>query len=671
MTKSNVSDYRADIDGLRAIAVLIVVAFHAGIPGFSGGYVGVDVFFVISGFLITGHLYKELDSTSTISFVNFYAKRFKRLYPAIFFLLIICILVWGVFFLGAPPDTKSFVRSIRYSIFGLANVFFKNRTGGYFDSSSEEMPLLHFWSLAVEEQFYLIWPMLLILSSKIVVKSKSLKFKVILILSTISVLSYLLTEYLLIKNLQKDAFYYMPARAWELGVGGLLFFIGHRTIPKVSEYKSEVLSIFGIGLIVLSTIAFDSTTRFPGSMALIPVLATALIIYCGCRLLKNRVLVELGVLSYGWYLWHWPFFAFLRIHFMGELPPLGWRILAIMLSLFMAKISLDFVEKPLRSGKWISGINPKIVCLGAVFISGVLAFVSKGLNSIEKKLIPESWEKIVKLVEQKTNAQMGCYGSPKNDKEKNCVINHTTQDTKKFPELIVWGDSHAQAMFPMFEQFAAEEKLKVSLYAEDSLLPLIDVPNIYLKSQVLKDLEPKNLRILKNLPKNKNYSVILVSRWPAYVGEKPISVRDNKMFLNPEGSYSKSLELYQNGLIHTLTQLNLRKARKILIVQAIPEFKFHVLKCSKPERCMSLRSKIVQHGEKVNKIMKEVVSRFQNVKILDPLSVFCDELHCSQIIQDENNNNIPVVLDDDHISIIAAKYLGRRKAEELRWLISP
>ena len=215
-------NYRPDIDGLRAIAVFVVVAYHAGFSGFTGGYVGVDVFFIISGFLITGMLYAEAENTGTISLEYFYAKRFKRLYPALLFVIAITIVAWAIFFLGIPSKTLSFIKSIRYSIFGFANIFFKKNTGGYFDLASEEMPLLHFWSLAVEEQFYFLWPLLILICSKIKFRYLILKNKVLIALSILVVTSFITSEYLILNNRSNEAFYYMHAPAWELGLGGLL-----------------------------------------------------------------------------------------------------------------------------------------------------------------------------------------------------------------------------------------------------------------------------------------------------------------------------------------------------------------------------------------------------------------------------------------------------------------
>ena len=218
-------NYRPDIDGLRAVAVLLVIAYHAHIPGFSGGFVGVDVFFVISGFLITRMLSDEIIETGTVRLGNFYAKRIRRLFPAAAFVLIGCILLWALFLTGVKSDTLAFIKSIKYSVAGLANLYFYQNTGGYFDNASDEMPLLHMWSLAVEEQFYLLWPFLLLLVPR---KSKNhlVRRNLIILLIICVAISFVASAYFVHadENFRSIAFYSMPLRAWELGIGGLLVF---------------------------------------------------------------------------------------------------------------------------------------------------------------------------------------------------------------------------------------------------------------------------------------------------------------------------------------------------------------------------------------------------------------------------------------------------------------
>lgn len=325
------ASYRPDIDGLRAIAVILVIAYHVALPGITGGFVGVDVFFVISGFLITRLLYEELEGTSQIDLARFYARRFKRLFPALLLVIAASVLVWAVFFVGVPDETQLFAESVRYGTFGFANVFFQHNTTGYFDIDAETMPLLHFWSLAVEEQFYLVWPVLLLTCGRFG-SLESLGRRVLIALAVLSITSFVGTEFLLRTGQRPGAFYWMPPRAWELGLGGLVYFARPSFEARWAKHRGLLtsLGLAGIVAIVVSGAVFDERTRFPGTTAALPALATAMIMVAGGvastvvdRFLSRPWMVALGALSYGWYLWHWPLLVFARLHALGGLPPLA------------------------------------------------------------------------------------------------------------------------------------------------------------------------------------------------------------------------------------------------------------------------------------------------------------------------------------------------------------
>jgi len=263
--------YRPDIDGLRAIAILAVIAYHAGIPGFSGGFVGVDVFFVISGFLITRLLIEEARVTGTIHFLGFYSRRMKRLMPA-FFSVVIGTLALILILAPGMEDSIRFANSIKWSMIGFANVFFKKNTGGYFDGASEEMPFLHFWSLAVEEQFYLVWPLLIL---------ACYRKKPGVVLSLLTLMSLVASEALVRNGSSPSAFYLMPFRAWELGLGGLMTFIPLSFSQWIGNFVRNVFSALGLAAIAFSVSAYGTSTLFPGLSAFVPTLGTAFLLLAG------------------------------------------------------------------------------------------------------------------------------------------------------------------------------------------------------------------------------------------------------------------------------------------------------------------------------------------------------------------------------------------------------
>ena len=251
-------NYQPGVDGLRAVAVILVLIFHVGFSGVPGGFVGVDVFFVISGYLITGIIFNQTEK-GTFSYINFMFARIARLYPALIATLIAVFA--GCFILYSPSDFVSVSKSAIYALYSASNIFFAQSVG-YFDTSSEINPLLHTWSLGVEQQFYLVWP--LIIGVAYLVK-KSLVPWVLVIISIASLAS---SQWATI-NMQTEAYYWMPFRVFELSFGGLAFFISRWIKP--SELMKESMMAAGLAMIVSSALLYSSSTQFPGLHAMIPV----------------------------------------------------------------------------------------------------------------------------------------------------------------------------------------------------------------------------------------------------------------------------------------------------------------------------------------------------------------------------------------------------------------
>lgn len=312
-------NYRADIDGLRAVAVMGVVLYHAGL-GVPGGYVGVDIFFVISGFLITGLILKDLERGS-FSMVNFWERRARRIFPALAVVVATCLVVgW---FLMLPFGYLVMAQSAIALTFFASNFQFW-RTADYFGPVAEENLLLHTWSLSVEEQFYLIVPLLM-------VALYSLRKRALLPWAAACgvIVSLVLSEWWL-RHDPSGAFYLLPSRTWELATGSLLAFAR----PFRPAFKPAWIGVFGLLLILFSYLFYSEKTAFPGIAAIPPVLGTALIIWSGNagqtlfhRAVAWQPLVHIGLLSYSLYLWHWPIFALHRLHCRrGSIPDDGRRL---------------------------------------------------------------------------------------------------------------------------------------------------------------------------------------------------------------------------------------------------------------------------------------------------------------------------------------------------------
>lgn len=362
--------YRPEVDGLRALAVVPVILFHAGLPGFGGGFVGVDVFFVISGFLITSIIAAELD-TGRFSVAGFYERRARRILPALFVVLAACLPFAWAWML--PRDLGGFADSLAATAGFASNVLFW-RSADYFDSAAELKPLLHTWSLAVEEQYYLLFPPLLVLLWRLPRRTR------LVLLAAVGVASLALAQWAS-HAAPAAAFYLLPTRGWELLVGSLLALAGPALTAPVrgSGLLAETGGALGLALLAFAVLAFDRQTPFPGAWALVPTLGAALLIVCATprtvagRLLGSRPLVGVGLLSYSAYLWHQPMLALTRHR---SLQPPGHVLLAVvaLASLALAYASWRWVERPFRRPGRFD--RREVFMLAA---AGSVAFLAAGL----------------------------------------------------------------------------------------------------------------------------------------------------------------------------------------------------------------------------------------------------------------------------------------------------
>ena len=336
--------HRKDIDGLRAVAVVPVVLYHAGLPAISGGFVGVDVFFVISGYLITRIIRDEL-SAKRFTLLGFYERRARRLLPALLFMMAACFAAAWVLL---PPDKfTDFAASAAATAAFSSNFWFWLFSGGYFADAANYLPLLHTWSLAVEEQFYILFPFLLVAIARF---NRLVSFSIISVVAFASLLSAILAVY----YWPNAAFYLAPARAWELGIGALIAIAAMPTIRV--RWVREAVAGVGLLAIILAVFTYDESTPFAGLAVLAACLGAAAIIGVGTTgtsitsaLLSWRPLVFCGLISYSLYLWHWPILSFLRVRVQSVELSLEQGAVAVIAAIIMATISWAFVERPFRN----------------------------------------------------------------------------------------------------------------------------------------------------------------------------------------------------------------------------------------------------------------------------------------------------------------------------------
>lgn len=448
-------NYRADVDGLRALAVLSVIFFHAGLLGCWGGFVGVDVFYVISGYLITSLITKDI-SEGGFSFLSFYERRMRRIFPALFAVLFFCAPVAVVLF--APQDLVSFGKSLVAATFFISNIYFRRtaQTLGYFADNST-LPLLHTWSLSVEEQFYLIFPATLLLLYRCA------KGRINTCLFLLMALSFWLNIWGT-RHQPIATFYLFAPRAWELLTGALL--AAKAVPPARTRIAREVAGLLGLGLIITAVFRFNGATPFPGFSALLPCLGAGLIIYAGelgasstKAALSFRPLVFIGVISYSLYLWHWPLLAFCRYFAAGELT-VAERAGVLVCSAIMAFLSFEFIERPFR-GANSSFTRHQIFTLGvaAGLTSAAVGFTVYLTHGLPLRYGQRTRQLVAENISRRHDYIETC-GNWRTEVHSLADINFCRLGSKSLKKIMFWGDSHVEQLYPAVKTMYEEGDLR-------------------------------------------------------------------------------------------------------------------------------------------------------------------------------------------------------------------
>lgn len=415
--------YRPEIDGLRAVAVIPVILFHAGFNWAEGGYVGVDVFFVISGYLITNLIISDLESGS-FSLSNFYERRARRILPALFLVMVASLpIAW---LLLAPTDLTEFSQSLIAVATFFSNIFFWQQQSGYFATAGELKSLLHTWSLAVEEQFYIVFPLFLLITWRLGVR----------LVAAILIGAFLLSLFISVQMTEKlpnAAFFLLPSRGWELLLGaGAAFLLKYRP-PFTSLAIHQFLSLTGLGLLTFSLLTFDQQTRFPGPLALVPTFGTFLLIVSTVpnttlySALGYKPLVSIGLISYSAYLWHQPLFSFAR-HRVAEELPIGLASGLCFLTLVLAWCTWRLVELPFRDARKVSiNVITRGAIIGVVFFicAGGYGLITKGgLNNLsdEERTLYSNFIDARQYVTNRGDAMQGSDFKKDTDKRRVLII---------------------------------------------------------------------------------------------------------------------------------------------------------------------------------------------------------------------------------------------------------
>ncbi|MGH6871581.1 MAG: acyltransferase family protein [Rhizomicrobium sp.] len=565
--------YRADIDGLRAVAVLPVIFYHFGVPPFSGGFVGVDVFFVISGFLITALIHAEMGD-GRFSILNFYERRVRRILPALY--AVVAFTLAGATLVLFPDALVAYAKSLVATAGFVSNFQFWSETS-YFGVIAAQKPLLHTWSLAVEEQYYVVFPLLLLLLRR--------SRRLLIWLLALLVLS-LAASIWAVAAAPVSAFYLLPFRFWELLLGGVLA-VGRFPAPGNAVARNAIAAL-GLALIGWGVFALTGTSPFPGLNAVPSCLGTALLIYAGTgeatlvnAALATRGPVFVGLISYSLYLWHWPLLVFAKYAApMGALNPLA-TVLLIALSFALAILSWRFVERPFRGRNGLLSRN-RLFALAATMIAvfaaaGAILWIGKGL--------PQRYSPPVRAIlaveEAPKGSEIRCFSrSPRAVAAGNlCKVG----DAAAPPTFLVWGDSHSQALLPAIAA-AAVQKHRAGLFAGHGYCaPLDGVTRLDVRR-----CTPFNAAVMRLAMRPTITEVILVARWAPDAGASPIGP-DDRGAIALTDAQSKSqdarntYEVFSRGLERAVRKLR-GAGKKVVIVASVPENRVSV-----PEEMAKMR----------------------------------------------------------------------------------
>ena len=637
-------NYQKEIDGLRAIAVISIILFHLDVRGFSGGFVGVDVFFVISGYLITRLIKVEVSETQGFSYSRFYVRRARRLFPSLFFTL--CLSFIFAFLLFGQQDFQRFGGALIGSASGLSNFYFW-RESGYFDVSADTKPLLHVWSLSVEEQFYILWPVLIVfLLNKISNHKQRLGLLIIGISSLL--LNYVFTEgrteiFTLfppkVAHWFADGpatiFYLAPFRVFEFAIGAILVWLVHLR-PK-NKLTAEVFVLIGLAMIVYPVIQFTKDTLFPSYNALLPCFGAALIIHSGTtkytsRLLNNQIAVGIGLISYSFYLIHWPIIVFYKYWKSSELI-LTEQLTIFFCSIVVATLMYKFIEQPFRqrvsSPTGWSGRRFGITCamLSLLIILPSIHVWGKGTGW--------TW-------------RAGIEGEIQISAQEGCSINVNGfcdfKTTSKY-DFAILGDSFAGHLYAGFKKLSQESSISFVLFQPGVYCEIVG------KNQKDPQISYDSIDCLSGfkdfIAQNKIKRLIISYKWIKYVGDPPLT--------KPPQIVAYSIESF-------LADKQLASLEDILLILMPAGFPKGLTpsKCNRPNFLQIKK----QRNCDSNIIGKEIYAwtannalkrgeYFTNITFFDPFEAFCTDTHC----QNRIDGRSVYFSDGYHLSKFGSIYL--------------
>ncbi len=657
------SGYRPDIDGLRAIAVALVVLFHAGLPGPSGGFIGVDVFFVISGYLITSILLREMRDGS-YSLARFYERRIRRIFPA----LVVVLLATTAAGLAVltPDQLAAYGRSMLATMLFVSN-FYLGMTANYFSPDAETQPLLHTWSLAVEEQFYIVFPVMLALLMRWLPR----RLKPVIWGLTLASFAACLVLTGLRPTL---AFYLAPTRAWELLAGSLLALHAPRALPAGRRRIAQGLGLAGLALILGAGVGLTAQTPFPGWAAALPVLGSVALILAGSlgggpatTLLSSAPLRGLGLISYSLYLWHWPVIVLLRFWTIDPPTPLQ-MALAVLAMLLLSVLSWKFVEQPFRHPRRGSrGLRYPALWAGA---ASILAVGAISAVLVQTQGLPGRFSAAEQLllVEEPKDGSVPCDGNRDWQQIMECPLGAATG-----PEtFLVWGDSHGLSLLPGLDPAMARLGRRGIFVGIPGCVTLLGLSRANAPFPQL--CPPLGQHVLSVLDKNPQIrTVYLVSRWAVYAqGLRFRHAPTARQTLvidaeSPAPALDENPRAFARALDRTIAELR-RRGLKVVVIEQVPDVGYHVstamVMTRRTRRELELRPSRAEYDAfqgSTDALFAPRIARGE-ISVVSLADLLCDAAMCRVTTRD----GLPAYWDDNHLSRRGARELAPELAEVLR-----
>jgi len=615
--------YRPDIDGLRAFAVLLVVAFHAFPSYVHHGYIGVDVFFVISGYLITGILLQETSENYFRHLAGFYGRRVRRIFPALLITLLVSAIAGYALLL--PVEFKSLTRYLIGSSAFVTNLV-SWLSSGYFERASETKPLLHLWSLAIEEQFYIFWPLLLLWLSR---QTKSLRLQnSILILFFIS---FIFGLSLTFQN-QPLAYFHPLARAWELLAGAWLAVRNKNYISDLGSTCANLVTTLAIAALFFTGFYIGNSGAFPGFWALIPVTSSVMLLafapqsWLGQVVLSNPLMVYVGRISYPLYLWHWIVLAFLRIEHPS--PSRYWTVAALVISFILASITYHLVEQPLQK-KSLSKIVPILIfSMMAIFILSSLDYL---FNLSDKRLTPLQVALQSEYDPRPSYRYRNCFLDSSNQKPSEFSSECIAQGGEDKIKILLWGDSLSAQLYPGMAFLQKSNPLAISQLTATSCPP--SITGRYPERGYCDSINASSLKIIGELRPD---IVVVNGRW----GE------------DPDEQISEIVQFLRS-----------KSVKKIILVGPTPDWapdirgmlsRMHFPAGVLPEFLPAPESTWPITASQ-NKRLRAIAETL-GINFLDPISVFCEGRMCRIRVSDKLPDGL-VASDHDHLTAMASMFL--------------